>query len=277
MKSNICIRRVEETNLFNRTLLIQGTRLHATNMPSVIDDIPIEVAEQLGHYVYLYIDPRNDSIQYIGKGVGSRAISHLSEESTSEKILWINELKKQGLSPRIEILSYNLRDSAEALAVEAAAIDLIGLKNLKNVVRGHKSNEFGRMNINEIRSRLASENAEINDPVILVRINRTFQSGMNDADVYEITRGVWKMGERRNGAKYAIAVYRGIVRGVFRIEKWHPAGSTKYNWRTDVYNNPDRWEFSGTVAEQKILDKYIFTRVQSYLGKSQNSIIYVNC
>lgn len=268
---------IEKPNPFNRAHLIQGTQRLASYMSEVSDDIPIEVAEQLGHYVYLYIDPRDASIQYIGKGVGSRAISHLSEESTSAKVLWINELKQQGLCPRIEILSYNLRDSDEALAVEAAAIDLIGVKNLKNVVRGHKATEFGRMNINEIRSRLASENAEINDPVILVRINRTFKSGMNAADVYEITRGVWKMGERRNGAKYAMAVYRGIVRGVFKIEKWHPAGSTKYEWRKDVFNNPNRWEFSGKVAEQEILEKYIFTRVQSYLGKSQNSIIYVNC
>ncbi|MFL2957113.1 MAG: hypothetical protein ACJZ39_06640 [Candidatus Thalassarchaeaceae archaeon] len=72
-------------------------------MARMTDDIPIEVAEQLGHYVYLYIDPRNDSIQYIGKGVGSRALSHLSDDSDSEKVVWINELKNQGLSPRIEI------------------------------------------------------------------------------------------------------------------------------------------------------------------------------
>lgn len=257
--------------------MIQVTLHHPFNMARMTNDIPIEVAEQLGHYVYLYIDPRNDSIQYIGKGVGNRALSHLSDDSDSEKVVWINELKNQGLSPRIEILRYNLRDSTEALAVESAAIDLIGVKNLKNVVRGHKADQFGRMNINEIRSRLASENAEINDPVILVRINRTFKSGMDDDDVYEITRGVWKMGERRNGAKYAMAVYRGIVRGVFSIEKWHPAGSTKYNWRKDVFDNPDRWEFTGNVANQEIIDKYIFTRVESYLGKSQNSIIYVNC
>ena len=128
--------------------MIQGTLHHPFNMARMTDDIPIEVAEQLGHYVYLYIDPRNDSIQYIGP-----ALSHLSDDSDSGRVVWINELKNQGLSPRIEILRYNLRDSIEALAVESAAIDLIGVKNLKNVVRGHKADQFGRMNINEIRSR----------------------------------------------------------------------------------------------------------------------------
>ena len=76
--------------------MIQGTLHHPFNMARMTDDIPIEVAEQLGPYVYLYIDPRNDSIQYIGKGVGSRALSHLSDDSDSEKVVWINELKNQG-------------------------------------------------------------------------------------------------------------------------------------------------------------------------------------
>lgn len=239
-------------------------------------DISIEVAEQLGHYVYLLIDPRNHAIKYVGKGSGNRPLAHLSDEHDSNKVEWINELRNIEKTPIIEILRYNLTKS-EAFAVEAAAIDIIGLKNLKNEVRGHHSNKYGRMNLNEIQARLSAEDAVIDDSVILVRINRTFKSGMDDEDLYEITRGVWKMGERRNKAKYALAVYRGIVRGVYKINQWHPAGSTKYNWRTDVFDNPERWEFSGTVADDEIHSKYIFTRVQSYLGKSQNSIIYINC
>ncbi len=240
------------------------------------DDIPIEVAEQLGHFVYLLVDPRDSKIQYIGKGTGNRPLAHLSDTNDSKKVGWINELKNIGKSPIIEILRYNLTKD-EAFAVEAAAIDIIGLKNLKNEVLGHHSTQYGRMNLDEVRSRLSAEDAEIDDPVILVRINRTFKSGMDIDDLYEITRGVWKMGERRNKAKFAFAVYRGIVRGVFKIDAWHPAGTTDYEWRNDVFDNPDRWEFTGSPAEPLIVDKYEFKRVQSFLGKSQNSIIYVNC
>ena len=38
-------------------------RIYAPNLK-----IPAEVAENLGFYVYLYIDPRNGQIKYVGKG-----------------------------------------------------------------------------------------------------------------------------------------------------------------------------------------------------------------
>src|SRR5713226_3424238 len=39
--------------------------------------------EKLGYYVYLYIDPRDSTIFYVGKGQGNRAFSHLSDASES--------------------------------------------------------------------------------------------------------------------------------------------------------------------------------------------------
>lgn len=35
-------------------------------------ELPPGVGEQLGHYVYLYVDPRTDEPFYVGKGVGNR-------------------------------------------------------------------------------------------------------------------------------------------------------------------------------------------------------------
>ena len=56
-------------------------------------EIPPEVADALGHYVYLYVDPRNEKIMYVGKGVGERATAHLWDESESQKVRWLRELK----------------------------------------------------------------------------------------------------------------------------------------------------------------------------------------
>ena len=48
----------------------------------------------LGYYVYAYVDPRDDSIRYIGKGKGDRALAHLSDEGDSEKTRWIKKLNE---------------------------------------------------------------------------------------------------------------------------------------------------------------------------------------
>ncbi len=35
------------------------------------------MAEKLGYYVYLYVDPRDEKVFYIGKGKGERCLDHL--------------------------------------------------------------------------------------------------------------------------------------------------------------------------------------------------------
>ena len=95
-----------------------------------------EVAKILKSYVYVYIDPRNGKPFYIGKGIGNRLFSHLSEKSEANKVERIAEIRHSGKEPRIEILRYGLSDS-EAHLVEAASIDLIGKAKLTNRMAGH--------------------------------------------------------------------------------------------------------------------------------------------
>jgi hypothetical protein len=45
---------------------------------------------------------------------------------------------------------------------------------------------------------------------------------------YEATRGVWKVGPRREDVNFALAIYKGVVIEVFEIHDWHPAGSTTF-------------------------------------------------
>lgn len=53
---------------------------------------------------------------------------------------------------------------------------------------------------------------------------------------------------RKEKARLAFAVFEGVIRGVFEIHSWHPAGTTPYYYtRTDAVGE-GRWGFEGKVA-----------------------------
>lgn len=58
--------------------------------------------------IYFLKDPRNNQIRYVGKTTKSlnyRLINgHLTDKSKTHKTNWINSLKKEGLSPKIELV-----------------------------------------------------------------------------------------------------------------------------------------------------------------------------
>lgn len=159
------------------------------------------------------------------------------------------------------------------------AIDLIGVKTLSNKVRGYGSTSVGRAPLEQLIALYANEPVEIEEPSLLIRINRLYRYDMNEDELYESTRGVWKVGKRRENVEYAFAVFRGIVREVYQIKKWVPAGSTQYT--TDIHgevNIPGRWEFVGAIADPVIRNKYLDKSVANYFSSnSQNPITYVNC
>ena len=69
-----------------------------------------KVVEQLGYYVYLYIDPLDDTVFYVGKGKGDRALAHLGDTSESDKVKTFKRIRAQGREPRMEILLHGLED-----------------------------------------------------------------------------------------------------------------------------------------------------------------------
>lgn len=103
--------------------------------------------EKLGYYVYLYINPTDGKIFYVGKGKGNRAFQHLTDETEHDKNKKIKEIREQGKEPIIEILIHGLEDEEIALKIEAGAIDLLGINNLTNKVRGWGSSIVGRMEV----------------------------------------------------------------------------------------------------------------------------------
>lgn len=238
-----------------------------------------EVARKLGYYVYLYTDPRTGRPFYVGKGRGALILSHLSDETESRKTAILAELDRLGLEPVLEVLAHGLKDEETAFRIEAAAIDLLGLGTLANRVRGWRSVEVGRMSLDQLVAYYAAKPATVSDPVILIRINKLYRHGMPALDLYEATRGVWRVGVRRNGARYALAVFEGVVREVYEIGHWSPGGSTPYVTRNRAsVVAPERWEFTGTVAPHEVRDRYRLHSVELYLARaSQYPIAYVNC
>ena len=61
-------------------------------------EFPPEVIEELGSYVYLYIDPQTAPPFYVGKGVGNRAFDHLYEKEDSDKVARIEKIKASDTS-----------------------------------------------------------------------------------------------------------------------------------------------------------------------------------
>lgn len=235
-----------------------------------------EIINKLKYYVYIYSDPETDEIFYVGKGIGNRVFSHLNDLEDTEKTRIIKRILERGQVPKIEILTHGLEDEHTALKVEAAIIDLIGKEKLTNRIRGWQSGVFGRVEVNQLISHYEREKVSIDEPAVLIRINRLFRYNMSEMELYDATRGVWRIGNDREKVKYAFAVFDGIVHEVYRVAAWLQAGST-FNSRGTFDDEKNRWEFVGQKAEEFIRSKYIGKSVEHYLLRSaQNPIRYIN-
>ena len=235
------------------------------------------VAEKLQCYVYLLIDPRDNSIFYVGKGVGARCQTHLKEVGESEKNKTIDAIRAAGHEPLIDILLHGL-DEKTALTVESAVIDLYELGILTNRKGGHGSSKFGRKSLEELMDIYdAVEIEAIDEPALLIRINPTVLYEMPPVELYDYTRGVWIIGEDRQKVKIVLAVYEGVVREVYEVRQWFPAGSTFSTRDPQGYDAKGRWEFVGVVAKDAIRSKYLNKKVSHFFNaNSQNPLKYVN-
>lgn len=235
-----------------------------------INEFPKSVIEKLGYYVYLLIDPKTNKVFYVGKGTGNRIFSHInsavSSPLESDKLSKIRSIQSKGLPVKHEIIRHGLTEK-EALEIEASLIDYIeGLTNIKS---GHHSDSRGFMSITDIVAQYNAPKIKIVESVILITVNRLFRRGMNDDELYEIARGNWVVGERRNKAKFGFCVCNGIVRQIYEIHKWSAVKARSQDAKTQ-----DRWRFAGSVAQD--LQHYVGGNVEKYIG-AQNPIKYVNC
>ncbi|MPN38402.1 hypothetical protein SDC9_185926 [bioreactor metagenome] len=199
-----------------------------------ITEFSPEVQERIGYYVYRLIDPRNGQTFYIGKGKGNRVFQHIigalkltdeEKETNSEKIKTIHQIHSMGLEV-IHIIHRHGMDEKTALEVEAALID--ATPGLTNIQGGHDSGDFGPMHVNELEQLYKSEILDVGEErCLLIKVK---QETVDSVGIYEATRFCWKLNKDRLGnINYVISTVTGIVREVYNVIEWIPAG--------------DRWAF----------------------------------
>lgn len=239
----------------------------------LIREFPTSVIERIGYYVYALIDPENEQVFYIGKGTGNRVFAHasaaLAEVSPIERLDRIRTILAKGLEVTHLIIRHGLTEK-EAFEVEAALIDFVGIEKLTNQVHGFSSDDRGKMSVADIIEKYAAPEVQITEPAILITLNQQYRKGMGERELYEKTRGDWVIGVKRDRAKYAFAVYHGIIREVYEIETWSPSPNA-----STLPTGRRRWRFEGKIAYE--LRHYVGGSVARYsvLG-AQNPIRYIN-
>ena len=101
--------------------------------------------------------------------------------------------------------------------------------------------------------------SDLQENIVTIKINKSYREGMTALELYDITRGCWKRKlESVENAEYAFAVAYGIVKEVYRIDRWFPAEQLN---RETIQDDPEkhigRIAFEGSVADDSIRSKYI--------------------
>lgn len=128
--------------------------------------------------------------------------------------------------------------------------------------------------------------ARIEEPVVAININQQYKHVVSAEDLYNSTRGIWRLNRQRaERARYAFAVYQGIIREVYKIDRWIPASKETIEYwdrRSSAQGkyfppavNEGRSEFIGELAPEAIKKKYVGRQLPE--RHSQNPIRYFNC
>lgn len=200
--------------------------------------------DKLGGYVYALVDPRDNSVFYIGLAGGieakgnNRPDNHLSEtalkikknEPLKDKNDRIKNIWSDGKDPELIIVRRNI-GRAEAIHVEAALIDLLNhIKpnvdgiSLTNNQRGHGI-ENHSMVTEENRATVIAEKVRPSLEILNVWLF-PIKNGLKDhGAAYDAIRGDWRIRKKsRSDEDYAVGLENGISKVVIKIEKWNETG-----------------------------------------------------
>ena len=253
----------------------------------MIEQFTLKTQEELKSYVYALIDPRDNKIFYIGKGITNRVFSHINEAiinpKETEKLQTIREIKNSNQKVKHFIIRHGLEEN-EAILLESVLIDFLTFKDfaeiakITNIASGHYSFIHGIKTAEECEilyncEELKREN--VKHKIIVININKSFDNKRNRKNnnlvysrpnIYEATRGWWVLDNRRaKSSEYVCAEYGGIIRAIFKPEKW----------LQDIENRGvKRWGFEGTeVSDNEILELYMNKAVSKIQGTA-NPIRY---
>lgn len=216
----------------------------------------------------MLIDPRTQRVFHVGTGTGDRCFAHLAEARRAPDgadHARIREIEAAGHRVRIDVLRHDL-DAATAHAVQAAVIDALDVAEIGNRDQHDTGARSQRASVGDLNARYGATPIEIAEehPVVLVRIPTAFRRA-TDHLCYEMTRGWWRAGARRERARWAFAVDDGVVRAVYRIDAWEPARAG------------NRWGFRGH-RDDEMEQRYVNRDVSTYVNDdAPGALHYVNC
>lgn len=214
--------------------------------------------EELHYYVYVLVDPRDNTIFYVGKGIGNRIFAHvhcsLDETLESDKLNIIRNITTSGNSVKHFIVRHGLTEN-EAFLVESVLIDFLSypsfmsVRKISNIQAGHQQRFKGIKTVDELEALYACKPIKVEDirhNLMAININKTYRLKTEyHPNIYEATRKSWKVNEHRlNDIDYVLSEYKGIVRAIFKPERWIKDGN--------------RWQFEGVeVHDHELTDLYL--------------------
>lgn len=248
----------------------------------MIEKFSGDVIKKINDYVYRLIDPRNGETFYVGRGKGNRVFDHVkgefnySEEvyqdsddesissefadEISDKIARINEIKASGLEVIYVIHRWGLTTD-EAKEVEAALIDCYpGLTNVQNGYGAERGINNASAIENMLKTQKFDEKTDIDFCIIKVH-----QETINLCGLYEAVRKSWRVNvDRISKIPYILAVCNGIVKEVYKVEKWLP----------DKEMDSKRYMFEGKKADEDIREHFVNKKLPDYYRKAQYPVVY---
>lgn len=220
------------------------------------------VCNKLGIYVYRLIDPRNGETFYVGKGKGNRVFDHVrgelklsseTEDRKSEKLDRIRDIHNEGQKVIHVIHRHDIPDGA-IFEVEAALID--AYPGLSNEQGGHGSQDRGPMNAQQINQKYDLPVLDDEPPhkLVLINVNQIEDRSTKDGILHQV-QFAWRISvNKAKQAEFVLAVYRGIVIGVFTVDEWLQAIPENFPGRSP---EETRYGFVGTPAPDDIWDYYV--------------------
>lgn len=229
----------------------------------------------LNYYVYALFSDDEQLPFYIGKGVGNRVFNHLQCAIRDENLSSLKYDKlRTSKHVRHIIIRHGLSED-EAFSVEGALIDIFNYvcpeRPLTNMQSGHNSLECGLMNSDEIMARYnAEELNELSEDSIIININRTYKRGNSGTEVYDATREIWTINERRiNEIRYVLSEFRGLIVEVFEVDEWYLKDRGYGENSKRAGETRKGYGFVGHVAPDAIRKLSINKSIKRYKQKGQ--------